>query len=90
MHLPTVLPTGFVYAPCPHDFTCPKMSKFNTTPCVTFARYFDVRADNRPSRDRDGTGQQKFSYVILAKGERPIDNQRLTQPRIVAEVCVCD
>jgi hypothetical protein len=86
MTLPTVLPIGYVFSPCPHDFTCPSASKWSKMPCYTFARYFDIRVDNRPSPDRDGTGQQKFSYVILAKGNRPIDNHRLTQPRVITDV----
>ncbi|TKR93158.1 hypothetical protein L596_007663 [Steinernema carpocapsae] len=73
LDLPTVLPQGHVFAPCPHDQGCPRLSMSGrTTPCTFSTRWRDFRADGKSSKKKDGTAGGGFSFVILEKGERPL------------------
>lgn len=84
--IPTQLEPGWVYAPCPHDQGCPKLEpqviqgelrRDFIHPCKFRVRWTETRADERTkSVDRDGTLTGNFSYVILEKGERPMDDLR--------------
>uniref|UniRef100_A0A1I7YQ84 Methyltransferase-like protein 17, mitochondrial n=1 Tax=Steinernema glaseri TaxID=37863 RepID=A0A1I7YQ84_9BILA len=72
IELPTVLPEGHVFAPCPHDQGCPRISlQGPSKPCVFSTKWRDFRADGKTSKRKDGTAGGRFSYVILEKGERP-------------------
>ncbi|KAK0424369.1 hypothetical protein QR680_008641 [Steinernema hermaphroditum] len=71
LELPTVLPEGHVFAPCPHDQGCPRVSmQGSSKPCVFATKWRDFRADGKATKRNDGTAGGRFSYVILAKGER--------------------
>uniref|UniRef100_A0A0N4ZUE8 Methyltransferase-like protein 17, mitochondrial n=1 Tax=Parastrongyloides trichosuri TaxID=131310 RepID=A0A0N4ZUE8_PARTI len=81
--VPTMLESGYVYAPCPHDQQCPKKSIVNTkkSTCTFSIKYRDIRADGKPSKLRNGTGNTAFSYIILEKGDRPIGKE--FYPRLI-------
>uniref|UniRef100_A0A0M3II03 Response regulatory domain-containing protein n=1 Tax=Ascaris lumbricoides TaxID=6252 RepID=A0A0M3II03_ASCLU len=73
--LPTRLPTGFVFAPCPHDQGCPKLSSKNGSVCKFSTRWREIRADGKVGKRRDGTAIGSFAYVIMQKGIRePVEN----------------
>ncbi|VDM43454.1 unnamed protein product [Toxocara canis] len=75
IELPTRLPAGFVFAPCPHDQGCPKLSPGSRSVCEFSMRWRDVRADGKVGKRRDGTATGSFSYVIMQKGVRePVEN----------------
>ncbi|MFH4979927.1 hypothetical protein AB6A40_006636 [Gnathostoma spinigerum] len=68
--LPTRLPRGFVFAPCPHDQGCPKLGTVNRNNCSFSTRWRELRADGKRSSSGDGTSLNEFSYVIMEKGTR--------------------
>ncbi|KAJ1347201.1 hypothetical protein KIN20_002205 [Parelaphostrongylus tenuis] len=64
--LPTALPPAKVYAPCPHDLGCPKLTSKSS--CTFPIRWRVIRADGkRSTREISGTETRKFSFVILEK-----------------------
>ncbi|KJH45271.1 hypothetical protein DICVIV_08687 [Dictyocaulus viviparus] len=64
--LPTALPSAKIYAPCPHDLGCPKLT--TNSQCVFPVRWRVIRADGRRStREISGTETGNFTFVILEK-----------------------
>uniref|UniRef100_A0A914URW9 Methyltransferase-like protein 17, mitochondrial n=1 Tax=Plectus sambesii TaxID=2011161 RepID=A0A914URW9_9BILA len=87
VELPTLLPTGYVFAPCPHDSACPRTAVRKGRegrPCTTQIRWQRFRADGKTTRG-DGTERETISYVVLAKGDRPADDAAAL-PRVIEEV----
>ncbi|XP_066586018.1 ribosome assembly protein METTL17, mitochondrial [Prorops nasuta] len=71
---------AYVLAPCPHDLDCPVYETRNF-PCS-----FQIYYQSLPKKS-DGVSKgryEKFSYVVLAKGERPVDDKQW--PRIIRPV----
>lgn len=73
-----------MFAPCPHELMCPKLARKPTVPCN-----FQQRYQSLPSPGHNEHQTEKFSYVILARGdtsgpERPegggVDWARLIAP----------
>lgn len=75
--IPTLLPHGHVFAPCPHDMGCPRL--MDVTPCNFSTRYFPLRLSGGDEK----LEQEVFSFVILRKGPAPPSTNRW--PRIVRE-----
>ncbi|XP_035994474.1 uncharacterized protein mettl17 isoform X2 [Fundulus heteroclitus] len=53
-----------VFAPCPHEMTCPKLTREPITPCNFQQRYQPV-----PLPGRHECQTEKFSYLILSRAE---------------------
>ncbi|XP_046733970.1 methyltransferase-like protein 17, mitochondrial isoform X2 [Diprion similis] len=64
-----------VFAPCPHDTICPRYI-IDTTPCNFESSYFNALVGKQTEIKKE-----RFSYVVLKKGERPADDPQW--PRIV-------
>jgi len=80
----TKLDQGHVYAPCPHDQGCPKMSGGRIHPCKFEVRWAEARSDGKTnSINRDGTETGNFCYFIMEKGERP---EGIHRARILSNV----
>ncbi|CAI2293303.1 unnamed protein product [Caenorhabditis sp. 36 PRJEB53466] len=88
--VPTLLPTATVMAPCPHDLGCPLNAHSS---CTFSTRFQPIRADGRRSeKESDGTEVAKFSFVILEKGERKINEHtnRILKNRKLGGHVTCD
>ncbi|XP_061392275.1 methyltransferase-like protein 17, mitochondrial [Musca vetustissima] len=74
---------GHVFAPCPHDFTCPRLSNSeDNTPCNFQINYKPLRFAGNVSKDPVA----RYSYVVIKKGI-PSDPTR-SWPRIVRPTLV--
>ncbi|XP_013109862.2 methyltransferase-like protein 17, mitochondrial [Stomoxys calcitrans] len=74
---------GHVFAPCPHDSICPRLSNTDDrTPCNFQITYTPTKLES--SKHKDLTA--RFSYVVLKKG-LPTDSTRLW-PRLVRPTLV--
>ncbi|XP_044255953.1 methyltransferase-like protein 17, mitochondrial [Tribolium madens] len=72
---------GHIYSPCPHDKVCPRFVLNDGTPCNFEAFYFSLPIGAVSLRK-----SEKYSYVVLKKGERdPSDPQ---WPRIIRDTLV--
>ncbi|CAL2028598.1 unnamed protein product [Caenorhabditis brenneri] len=88
--LPTMLPTATVMAPCPHDLGCPLGVH---SACTFTTRYQPIRADGRRSeKETDGTEVSKFTFMILEKGTRKINEhtERIMKNRKLGGHVTCD
>lgn len=69
--------SAYLFAPCPHEETCPRLLKNDGTPCNFYAPFRSL-----------GIGQSKsdsrtlFSYAIFKKGMRDSD-KTINWPRLV-------
>nr|XP_015833913.1 PREDICTED: methyltransferase-like protein 17, mitochondrial [Tribolium castaneum] len=62
---------GHVFSPCPHDEVCPRFAQNDGTPCNFETFYFSLPIGAVSLRK-----SEKYSYVVLKKGERdPSDPQ---------------
>lgn len=66
---------AYVFAPCPHDMDCPRHAT-DTTPCN-----FEISYHTLPLKSVSKLERERFCYVILKKGERPVDDKQW--PRII-------
>ncbi|XP_068953828.1 ribosome assembly protein METTL17, mitochondrial [Petaurus breviceps papuanus] len=68
---------GHVFAPCPHEFPCPKLSASQPQACSFSQAYSTI-----PFSWNHSHKEEKFSLVILSRGLQGEDHQwaRLTQP----------
>uniref|UniRef100_A0A1I7TBI2 Methyltranfer_dom domain-containing protein n=1 Tax=Caenorhabditis tropicalis TaxID=1561998 RepID=A0A1I7TBI2_9PELO len=88
--LPTMLPTATVMAPCPHDLGCPLGVH---SACTFNTRFQPIRADGRRSeKESDGTEVSKFTFMILEKGTRKINEhtERIMKNRKLGGHVTCD
>ncbi|XP_025115028.1 methyltransferase-like protein 17, mitochondrial isoform X2 [Pomacea canaliculata] len=69
---------GYVFAPCPHDQACPRITNKNI-PCF-FKTDFTHLKENVAQSNKDFV---RYSYVILRKGRRPEGEE---WPRVVQDV----
>ncbi|KAI6232952.1 hypothetical protein M3Y99_00955200 [Aphelenchoides fujianensis] len=78
VEIPTVVERGHVVAPCPHDSGCPLfVEREYKSSCLHSLKYKEVRTDGRSkSQTSSGLVKSSFSYVVLAKGERPSGTPR--------------
>lgn len=67
-----------VFAPCPHDLKCPRISTDNT-PCNFEVLYYPLRIMGGYEHK-----SELYSYVVLKKSKRPEDDEQW--PRIVRSV----
>ncbi|XP_064599435.1 methyltransferase-like protein 17, mitochondrial [Liolophura sinensis] len=70
---------GHVFAPCPHDSKCPKLSWTKSSVCnfeVTYQRL-------QLSSNTTISDKARFSYVILRKGRRQSEAATYMWPRLV-------
>lgn len=74
---------GYLFAPCPHELTCPRFKIADGTPCNFETKYFPLRFVNsrEPMRDR-------FSYLVFKKGPNNEDPETHGWPRLVRETTV--
>lgn len=70
-----------VFAPCPHELTCPKLSQKLTVPCNFHQRYHSL---SLPGHNDHQT--EKFSYVILTRDCVTSSKPGLDWARIIAPV----
>lgn len=69
-----------VFAPCPHELTCPRITVNDGTPCN-----FQVSYNTFPFLSSPVPKKELYSYVVLKKGKREnIESE--TWPRIVRPV----
>ncbi|XP_065356798.1 methyltransferase-like protein 17, mitochondrial [Calliphora vicina] len=74
---------GHVFAPCPHDNICPRLSNSeDRTPCNFEINFVPTNLNKKTNR----TATARFSYVVLKKG-LPEDNTR-AWPRLVRPTLV--
>ncbi|XP_067109894.1 ribosome assembly protein METTL17, mitochondrial [Osmerus mordax] len=59
----------FVFAPCPHELTCPKLAQRLPTPCNFTQLYHPLQLPGVPDQQTE-----KFSYLILSRTD-PADMQ---------------
>ncbi|CAI5437646.1 unnamed protein product [Caenorhabditis angaria] len=89
--IPTLLPKATVFAPCPHDLKCPLGIM---TPCTFMTRFQTIRADGKRSeREKDGTEQSKFTFIIFEKSPRRLDQtspDRILKNRKLGGHATCD
>ncbi|CAG8860229.1 Methyltransferase-like protein 17, mitochondrial [Caenorhabditis elegans] len=89
--VPTMLPTATVLAPCPHDLGCPLGVHSS---CTFNTRFQPIRADGRRSeKESDGTEVSKFTYMILEKSQRKVNNEhteRILKNRKLGGHVTCD
>lgn len=67
-----------VFAPCPHDLSCPRFTS-DSTPCN-----FELRYVVMPVGQKEHTRIERFSYVVLKKGKRECNTAEW--PRVVRPV----
>lgn len=81
--IPTILEPGHVFAPCPHDKSCPKLEleDVKERSCNFSIKYKDIRADGKKTKLLNGTGNTSFSFVILQKGDREVGKE--FSPRLI-------
>ncbi|KAK5860335.1 hypothetical protein PBY51_021822 [Eleginops maclovinus] len=71
-----------VFAPCPHELTCPKLSSGFTTPCNFHQMYQPLPLPGRNERQTE-----KFSYLILARTEPgEAESEGLDWARLISPV----
>ncbi|XP_056452728.1 methyltransferase-like protein 17, mitochondrial [Gadus chalcogrammus] len=59
--------TASVFAPCPHEMTCPKLARFPAVPCNFHQHFHPLPLPGSPVRQTE-----TFSYVILSRSD-PIE-----------------
>ncbi|XP_055917563.1 methyltransferase-like protein 17, mitochondrial [Eupeodes corollae] len=75
---------GHVFAPCPHDLSCPRLSEQgDNTPCNFNASYEPLGLGENIS----GNVTKRFSYVVLKKGSRK-NARDSSWPRLVRPTLV--
>lgn len=77
VEIPTLFSPGYVYAPCPHDFGCPKMA--DTLPCKFEQHYFPLMVVDHAQKMQ----REYFCYLVLKKGVRNEGDVSVQWPRIV-------
>ncbi|XP_024944255.1 methyltransferase-like protein 17, mitochondrial isoform X2 [Cephus cinctus] len=70
--------SGYTFSPCPQDLKCPRYKELQT-PCN-----FEVSYISTPFISPRHTNKERYSYVIMRKGERPKDDEQW--PRIVRPI----
>ncbi|XP_050311793.1 methyltransferase-like protein 17, mitochondrial [Anthonomus grandis grandis] len=85
---------GHVFAPCPHDQSCPRYVRDDGTPCN-----FEVRYWTMPVGQKSECRTERYCYVVLRKGKREDSDQpkwpRLVRPTLVkskhtlCRICSC-
>lgn len=60
---PTLLPQGRMFAPCPHDFACPRVQS-DILPCKFEQKFFQLRLT---ADKTERLGREFFSYLVLEK-----------------------
>ncbi|GAB0100907.1 methyltransferase-like protein 17, mitochondrial [Sergentomyia squamirostris] len=73
--------TSQVFAPCPHEFSCPRLA--DGTPCN-----FEVKFENLRAFRKNNIQKEIFSYVVLKKRPRDLSRSEESWPRIVRPVLV--
>lgn len=73
--------TPSVFAPCPHEMTCPKLALHPPVPCNFNQHYHPLPLPGSPVRDRE-----TFSYVILSRSDPNEAGPTLDWVRLVAPV----
>ncbi|KAL8564212.1 hypothetical protein ACOMHN_017481 [Nucella lapillus] len=68
---------AYVFAPCPHDGSCPKMTEKNQ-PCFSQAAYRPLPHNHT----RASKIAARYSYIIMRKGKRP---EGVSWPRVVQD-----
>lgn len=71
-----------VFAPCPHEVTCPRITANDGTPCN-----FQVNYNTFPFIGSSMAKKELYSYVVLKKGKRE-NSESESWPRIVRPVLV--
>lgn len=61
--------TGHVFAPCPHDLSCPLLAE-EQTPCFFAQRVQLAHCERNTPLKHKGFHIENFSYVVFKKGER--------------------
>lgn len=74
LNLPEGKNNGYAFSPCPNDGVCPRYLE-HKSPCNFLMKY-----ETLPYIGKD-VHAEMFSYVILKKGKRPVDDPQW--PRIV-------
>ncbi|XP_041036719.1 methyltransferase-like protein 17, mitochondrial isoform X2 [Carcharodon carcharias] len=76
-------PGARVYAPCPHDLTCPKLLGKTPLPCNFTQAYQPL-----PFTWNASVKSEKFSYVVLRRGPREEEEEEESErwPRIVQPI----
>ncbi|EFP00941.1 hypothetical protein CRE_20749 [Caenorhabditis remanei] len=88
--VPTMLPTGTVMAPCPHDLGCPLGVHSS---CTFSSRFQPIRADGKRSeKESDGTEVSKFTFMIIEKSARKVNEhtERILKNRKLGGHVTCD
>lgn len=78
-------PEGHVFAPCPHDYFCPRYLDGSNTPCNFEVSYEPLRLPGLKLKPK----MEKFSYVVLKRGVRQYEaaenSTNETWPRVIRE-----
>ncbi|XP_063221361.1 methyltransferase-like protein 17, mitochondrial isoform X2 [Bacillus rossius redtenbacheri] len=69
-----------VFSPCPHDLECPRFLD-SRIPCN-----FEVSYETLPFGQRPKILQERYSYVVMSKGQRPSEDPQW--PRLVSPTLV--
>ncbi|CAL4082861.1 unnamed protein product, partial [Meganyctiphanes norvegica] len=69
---------GYVFAPCPHDYFCPRYLDGSYTPCNFEVSYEPLKLAGRKVHPK----MEKFSYVVLKRGTRQDDTIE-SWPRVI-------
>ncbi|XP_037313415.2 methyltransferase-like protein 17, mitochondrial [Pungitius pungitius] len=71
-----------VFAPCPHDLSCPKLALEPTTPCNFQQMFHPLPLPGHKERQTE-----KFSYLILTRAEAPpVEADGVDWARLIAPV----
>lgn len=75
LNLPKGKNNGYAFSPCPNDSVCPRYLE-HKTPCNFLMKY-----ESLPFPSKSEVYAETFSYVILKRGARPVDDPMW--PRLV-------
>lgn len=67
---------GFIFSPCPHELTCPRVTKNDETPCN-----FEVKYNTLPFSSTIQVKTHLYSYLVIKKGKPNEGSDRW--PRVV-------
>eukprot|EP00794_Sanderia_malayensis_P019176 gene19176-21097_t len=86
---------GFVYAPCPHDVSCARSEVDSRDHPCNFEQKVDLSFSQRnTSLKRWGYVRERFSYVILRKGQRNESDHAFSRllhpPKLKKKHVYCD
>jgi ribosomal protein RSM22 (predicted rRNA methylase) len=76
-------PRGFVFAPCTHDLPCPHKATETKKQCKVGQRAELSLAEQATGLKSRGYNLEKFSYIVLKKGNRPTSVEGANIHRIV-------